>query len=156
MDETSPNKPFRMQLRRWRNAYDAFFAALAAIPPDKREAPNVCGYWSAKEIAAHLAGWHYEAVRRFVDYTAGDTEDRQYDVDAFNAQQVEARAHLNWDQTVADLREIIDILLEQARDISEDRAHAQPAYAGWLETLARDADDHRRQIEEAYPVTRQV
>lgn len=143
--------PFRDLLADWQAAYDALFAALEALPADQREQPGLCGAWNARQLVAHLAGWHYEAFRRYVEITAGDSTDKQYDSDAFNALQVEARAHLDWAQTLEDLREAMDILHTQARDLPEDIAAAEPRYGEWLHGLAADARLHTAQVQAWLP-----
>jgi uncharacterized protein (TIGR03083 family) len=135
----------------WLAAYGNLMAALEALPPEQRERPGLCGTWSARQLVAHLAGWHYEAVRRYAEITAGDPFDKTYDAEAFNALQVEAREHLTWQQTLEDLREVMDILHTQARDLPERLAAAEPRYAEWLDGLARDAREHLDQVRSWLP-----
>jgi hypothetical protein len=137
---------FRALMENWQAAYDDLFATLKAMPPEFREMSGACGTWNPRQLAAHLAGWHYEAIRRYADITAGDPFQKRYEVDAYNALQVEARDHLTWEQTLADLREVIDILRMQALDVPEFRAAVEPRYGEWLVALADDAREHRAQI----------
>ncbi len=140
------SKSFRTLVENWLAAYDALFSALEALPAEKRETPGICGDWNARQLVAHLAGWHYEAIRRYAEYAAGDPLDKTYDTDAFNAIQVEAREHLSWEQTLDDLREAIDILHAQAQTLSERHAAADPRYAAWLDGLIKEARHHGQQV----------
>ncbi|MBN1967230.1 MAG: maleylpyruvate isomerase N-terminal domain-containing protein [Anaerolineae bacterium] len=137
--------PFRRLIEQWLAAYDALFAALDALPPVQRETPGLCGEWSARQLVAHLAGWHYEAIRRYAEIVAGDIADRSYDTDAFNALQVEARAHLTWEQTLDDLREAMDIFRAQALNLPGTGTR-DFRYAEWLRGLTADAETHRAQV----------
>ena len=140
-------RPFTVLLQDWLAAYEAFFALLAIFPAEERETPGLCGTWTARQVVAHLAGWHYEAIRRFAEIAAGDPHDRTYDVDNYNAIQVEARQHLSWDLTVEDLRDAVDILHLQARDLPASIASHDTRYAEWIQYLLADATHHQAQLE---------
>lgn len=142
----SEGKLFRVLVSDWRAACNAFIAALDHLPPNERETPGLCGEWNAKQVVAHLSGWHYEAFRRFVEVATGDPFDKQYDVDAFNALQVEGRAHLTWEQTVSDLLSAIDVLRIQVDDIPDSVARAEPRYGEWMRGLTADLENHRQQV----------
>jgi hypothetical protein len=148
---TPASKPFRALVDEWLAAYDDLYAVLDALTPDQREQPDVWGGWNPRQMVAHLAGWHYEAIRRFSAITAGDPFDPNYNIDQFNTVQVEARAHLDWVLTLDDLREVIDILREQAYDVPEYKAEREPRYAGWLTDLMHHAREHRARIQAACP-----
>ena len=138
---------FSVLLHDWLAAYEAFFALLAIFPAEERETPGLCGTWTARQVVAHLAGWHYEAIRRFAEIAAGDPHDRTYDVDSYNAIQVEARQHLSWDLTVEDLRDAVDILHMQARDLPANIASRDSRYAEWIQYLLDDVSHHQAQLE---------
>jgi len=138
---------FEEQFHRWLAAYGRFLTLLKTIPPDRRDAPGACGTWSIKQIVDHLSGWHYEAIRRFAEIASGDPFDRHYEVDEYNALQVEARSHLSWELTVEDLRDSVDILRMQALDLPPDRASAEPRYADWIQSLTEDVQAHQAEIE---------
>jgi hypothetical protein len=140
-------RSFSALLHDWLAAYEAFFALLEDFPASERETPNLCGTWTARQVVAHLAGWHYEAIRRFAEFAAGDPLDRTYDVDTYNAIQVEAREHLSWDLTVEDLHDAVDILHMQARDLPEVIASHDSRYAEWIQSLLDDALHHQAQFE---------
>jgi hypothetical protein len=137
---------FAALISRWLESFHRFMATLESLPPGLRQTPGVCGHWNAKQIVAHLAGWHYEAVRRFAAIATGDPLHKHYDVDSFNALQVEGRGHLSWDLTLDDLREVVDILRMQAMDVPEVSAVGDFRYAEWLTILAQEFDEHRAQI----------
>lgn len=49
----------------WQTAYDEFFRALDGLPYNRREEPGICGVWNARQVVAHLAGWHQIGLARF-------------------------------------------------------------------------------------------
>ena len=51
-------------LMRWACAARDFLALLDDVPIDLHERPGACGIWSAREVAAHCAGWEWEGARR--------------------------------------------------------------------------------------------
>lgn len=137
--------PFHKLIQDWQAAYDALISDLAAVPAERRDEPGFCGEWSARQLVAHLAGWHYEAIRRYAEIVAGDTLNREYDEDAFNAVQVEARDHLTWEQTLEDLREAMDIFRAQAENLPGTGTR-DFRYAEWLRGLTADAEEHHAQV----------
>jgi len=82
---------------------------LDGVPPEEWETPGVCGYWSVKNIIAHLAS--YERV--LVDVLSSQVRSSQTPAldelfeqgEDFNDLQVNQRAALTPDKTLAEYSE---------------------------------------------------
>lgn len=143
------SESFERLLDEWQDVYRGFFAALDLLPEHLREKPGLCGHWHARQLVAHLAGWHAVALARFAAIRHGDTQHITYstaEIDALNAEHVAARAHLSWTQTVAELRVNMARLYEEARGLLIRRAAHDPRYGAWLRRLSDDARVHTEQI----------
>jgi hypothetical protein len=57
------------------HAHAAFQHVAAALPADRRDQAGVCGQWTPRQVAAHLAGWDREAARALQALLAGAPED---------------------------------------------------------------------------------
>ena len=64
----------------WRD----WMLALEAVDPARREEPGVCGYWSVKNITAHIALWENEIQEHLQRWALGLPK-ADVDVDAMNA-----------------------------------------------------------------------
>ena len=49
-------------------------AMLARIDPQRMEQPGVAGYWSVKDIVAHLTGWRKRTVARLQAAQRGEPD----------------------------------------------------------------------------------
>jgi hypothetical protein len=137
---------FRAALDDWEAAFGEFFAALDTVPALRRNEAGVCGSWSVREIVAHLAGWHAIALSRYADFDAGDPAQVRYDLDAVNAENVTRRAHLDWTQTLAELRVRMGSLREHVEGLIAHGNTGDQRYVEWLHGLAKDARLHAGEI----------
>jgi hypothetical protein len=64
----------------WRD----WMLALDAVDPARREEAGVCGYWSVKDIIAHIALWENE-IHEHLQRWAFGLPKADVDVDAMNA-----------------------------------------------------------------------
>ncbi|HET7055360.1 MAG TPA: hypothetical protein VFI12_02795 [Thermomicrobiales bacterium] len=64
----------------WRD----WMLALEAVDPARREESGVCGYWSVKDIMAHIALWENEIEEHLQRWALGLPK-ADVDVDAMNA-----------------------------------------------------------------------
>jgi DNA polymerase III epsilon subunit-like protein len=125
-------------LARWAESARVFLEVIEGISPELRERPGACGSWSAREVAAHCAGWEWEGARRLRLIAADPAiADAVYDVEAFNAASVAVRARQGWTATLDDLARGSAALGAAAAAIPNNaRAHE------WLTARAADFDDH--------------
>jgi hypothetical protein len=88
-------------LARWAHASREFQTLLEQIPVELREKPGAAGTWSPRQIVAHACGWEQEGAR-WLRLLADNSElpDRTYDVDLFNAAEVEIRQRQSWNATL--------------------------------------------------------
>lgn len=147
--------PFDSNLKRFQTAYAQFFELTEHYPAHLVDVPGACGEWSPRQVVAHLSGWVIEGQRRFNEVLAGDViPSMRYDVDTFNAEQVAARAHLDWNATLIELQSVVSDLDAQAQAIAVDRRTTDSFFAGWLKALAHDVEQHIIQLRQfAEPAT---
>jgi hypothetical protein len=127
----------------------ADFLALAGQVDAARAAePGVCGVWSAKETVAHMAAWDWEGERHFRELHTGETQQRRYEIDAFNAAAVAERADQSWDETLDELRRANMTFAASLANVSPADREAQPAYARWLKAVTGHYIEHTNQIRE--------
>ncbi len=138
-----------IELARWMRACRWFRATLDATPSALRDRPGACGSWSPREVAAHCAGWEWEAARRLRLVAAdGATADAPYDVDQFNFASVAVRARQGWPETLSELDTASAALARAAAAVPDD-----PRTVQWLRGRAADFEAHavglRRWLDEA-------
>lgn len=129
--------------------YSELFELVEKYPAEKRTQSGASGTWSPKEILAHLAGWLVIAQKRYDDFESGDKSNIEYNTaqqDRINAESVAVRSHLNWRQTIAELRLGVFALSSRASDISPEVARSDERYAEWLVGLGNDAKKHIQEL----------
>lgn len=133
---------------RFLDAYETLFKLVDYYPETRRERPGACGEWTPKQVLAHLSGWLVEADRRFTAFEKGDKSDISYaDIaDDYNAHAVSGRAHLNWRQTIAELRLRVFSLATRISNIPDNISRADSRYLEWMDGLTRDCRTHTRQL----------
>ena len=133
-------------LARLHRGYAALLALVEDFPEEKREQPGACGSWTPRQVVAHLSGWLTEALTRYKAIQAGDPTnvhyDWQTDFAGFNQESVAARAGLNWDDTVAELRTLEGAFYDQAQAVTT----ADTRYDEWLDGLWKDCVEHMGQL----------
>jgi len=127
-------------------AHIQFQEVAAALPPHRREQAGVCGDWTPRHVAAHLAGWDREAARALHALLAGAPEEFITDVDAFNAASVVARAHLSWDGTCWDLRQAHESLMQAIGTLIAADLPA-PGYRAWMDGRLADYALHTAHLQ---------
>lgn len=134
----------------WRERYDRRFADLltlaSAYPADLRDREGACGWWSPRHVLQHLSGWLVEGDRRYSDYDAGLQQRVKYDDDDFNAQSVEARKSIDWQASLAELRQAVRVMSEHAHRVTAAQAQADERYRDWMIGLSEDAELHAQQL----------
>lgn len=134
-------------LERFQTAYKDLFHVIRTYPETLREQSGACGFWSPRQVLAHLSGWLVEGDTRFRLYEKEEsTAPKRYDMDVFNAESVAARAHLTWEETINELRSNENILVQHVQKvITRGETHVN-GYAKWLDALAEDCEAHTEQI----------
>lgn len=141
-----PNSDLQHRVDEWHTAYREFFNGLGAIPFGLRQQPGACGEWNVRQVVAHLSGWHAIALAEFELFERGDAPHTTFDDDAVNAENVAARAHLDWTQTLAELRVRLATLADYLDGLIKRGGSDDPRFAQWLQALGDDARDHMTQI----------
>jgi len=151
MATTDPHRTqYDQTLARFYRGYTALFALVEDFPEAKRERIGACGSWTPRQILAHLSGWVTEATQRYSVFEAGDPTSIHYDWEVdyagFNHESVSARAGLSWDETVAELRSLVDRFHTQAQTVTVADAAIDLRYDEWLEGLWKDCVEHMGQL----------
>lgn len=144
---THPPAEYTAALNHVRDAFANLFELVNDYPRDKREQGGACGWWSPKQVLAHLNGWIEEGIRRFHTFDAGVPGGIDYDDDAFNAQSLETRKGYDWQQTLDELRSCFLNLNALASKVDPERATEDPRYTNWLRGLAADCEEHTQQLQ---------
>jgi uncharacterized protein (TIGR03083 family) len=126
----------------------AFTRACADLKPDRRERPGVCGQWSPRQVAAHLAGWDREAARRMRLFLTGPAESVTYDIDAFNARSVAERARLSWEGTLDELHAAFTNLKFAIAVVPPEAATPTSPFVEWVIGRTEDYEFHLKQLME--------
>lgn len=134
--------------KQFEHAYTTLLNLIEAYPADKRERPNACGYWSPKEILAHLAGWLVEADTRYRLYEKDSNPAPKHydDLDTFNRESVEARAPMTWQEQVNELRANYHLIQHHAASVAARAGTPFIGYVEWLESLAQDCTEHTEEL----------
>jgi hypothetical protein len=126
-------------------AHATFQQVAGAISLPRRDAVGVCGAWTPKQVAAHLAGWDREAARALLALVAGAPEDFVVGIDAFNRASVDARLHLSWDGTCLELRLAHESLQHAIDNVIQAQAPAR-GYLAWMDGRLADYALHTAQL----------
>ncbi len=146
--------------QQFQKSYDDLASLLETYPKNKTEESGALGVWSPKQIIAHLSGWIVEATQRYRDIPKNNTPDKTYlDWDAFNAESVASRAHLSWDETVADFKQAVTTWMAEIETISAVMVAQDPRFLEWLtsqnqefQNHASDLRDFIKDISASYPI----
>jgi DinB superfamily len=100
-----------------------FDAATEGIAPDMLESKAICGVWSARDVAGHLADWNDELLSA-AEVGAGQSDEARplvEDGEAYNTSHAEARASQSWAQAKADLDASMERASALLSGIEEDQ-----------------------------------
>lgn len=86
-------------LRREAENWQALWAITRGLDEGDWLVPGAAGEWNLKDVLAHIAAWQEETIRLLPEMArqvvAGIEEPFDYDIDAWNAAQYEARRDLS-------------------------------------------------------------
>jgi len=114
--------------------------AVADLPEADWQTAGVCGYWSVRQIIAHLASFEYALVEA-IDVAGGAASGPHLSAllrngQAFNDAQVAARAALTVAETLAELESTHQLTLARAAELPIERFRQ----AGFLPRYGREYD----------------
>lgn len=137
---------FSEAFENWQRAYHQFCDSVSQIPSEFQKTPGICGEQSAKEVIAQLSGWQREALRRYQDFQNGDTSNKTYNADKFNADSISALSLLNWREVFETLQFTCEDLENTIQQLSSEQREHDPRYADWLVGITDDLEMHTMQI----------
>jgi uncharacterized damage-inducible protein DinB len=101
-------------------AHERFFAALEGFDDTVLETQPICGVWSARDVAGHLADWHNEMIDTLERVRAGQQPKRPIrDIDSWNHDQAALRGIDTWAQAADDLRVAWKRVTDTLADLDE-------------------------------------
>jgi hypothetical protein len=122
-----------------RSNHDTYLATVKSvladverIPESERDTPGVCGYWTLRDMMAHLAFWDGWIANSLASRKRGEQpEPISEPFDVINAREHEKRAHLSWDEVMAEQNRVRELVLPLMIDPGEDPGWS--IYEHWQE-----------------------
>ena len=139
------------------DVHERFFAALASFDDDLLEMQPMCGVWSPRDVAGHLADWNNELMDALDRILAGQQPNRPIqDIDNFNQVQAALRGIQRWKDTSADLRESVERVHETLRRLDDgdlERLGPLPwgtvdRLGGFFRRIIRHSREHAEEAED--------
>ncbi len=122
-----------------------FSRMMHQLAPQHRQQSGVSGWWSPKDVIAHLMGWD-AALHAFITHPEGFDPEPLYDIQAFNAASVAARHDQSWEATIDEWHHCSSDLHTALTTVTADmRIYAR--VCGWVQGRQDDYAHHTRQLE---------
>ena len=91
-------------LDRLQRDWKTFLASFEGLPVSALLEPNVVGWWSVRDVLAHITTWDEEKLKILPLLLEGKLLHRRYSsFNAFNAQEQERKRYLSLDQVKQEL-----------------------------------------------------
>lgn len=127
---------------------ERFDAAASGIDAATLEKQAVCGVWTSRDVAGHVADWNGEFAAA-IEHALGGPAPQGHpieDGELYNTNMAGARSSQSWSEAKADLDASFDRLAAIIERIDEDQL-ATPAMAPWdddstVAALLADASGH--------------
>ena len=107
---------------------------LEGLPPDKMQITGVVGFWSVKDVLAHLVAWESETVTAL-----NQAQNKRVpsimnidDIDGWNDQQYERNARRSLEAILDDFEGVHKMLFKMLSDFDETRLFDVRQYR-WME-----------------------
>lgn len=109
-----------------------FDAAVEGVDVRELETTKVCGIWTTRDVAGHLADWNTELLAAAEHDLGGPTPAEQpiEDGEAFNMSHAEARMGDSWQTAKTDLDSSVQRAADLAARLTPDDL-AVPAFFPW-------------------------
>lgn len=114
--------------------WDAFVAAIQAVPRDRFESPDFAGGWSAKDILGHVTTWEAEGAKAIRHYFLTGRKYTYPDVEEYNASEVARKRALTATVVWAEARRVHQELVTLLEGL--DESHFAPD--GYVARTARE------------------
>jgi hypothetical protein len=120
-----------------REARAEFMAAIEGLTPDEMLQPGAAGYWSVKDIMAHLIAWEAEVITALSRKLSKPYKDapnivKIEDIDEWNMEQYHEHAQRPYDAVLPDFEGVHKHLLLALNDL-EESVLDKPARFDWME-----------------------
>jgi hypothetical protein len=118
---------------------------LALLKPEQMEIGGVCGFWSAKDVIAHLMWWEEITLRWLADAERGivltvPEEGFGWDqFDELNDQYYQIHKDRSLEDILADFRRVQQAILAKVETMSDEELAGGGRYAGMFSDSPADA-----------------
>ncbi len=136
---------FAQKLQEFEQSYQELISLAEQYPEALQTESGVCGEWSAREVLAHINGWLVEAQRRYPRYAKG-TGKVEYNIDAFNNVSVWLRKGRDFEQVLAELRQLSSKMTTMAHEIAPEYLARDDRYQKWLAIFLEEYEVHGTQL----------
>jgi hypothetical protein len=121
--------------------WQALLQTWEGLPENMILQPGAVGYWSVRDVMAHIPAWEEEAMKALPLILEGKPLPRYMGIDAFNARKQESRKHLSLGQIEEELPATHKKLLNYLQKVPES-AFGIPRF---IKRLRLDTFGHYRE-----------
>jgi len=129
-------------LNRLEREWQAFLQSFAGLPDSVLLEPGAVGWWSVRDVLAHVTTWEEESLKALPLVLAGKPLPRYGNIDAFNAREQERKHDLPLEQVRQELATTHQRLISFLKDCPES---AYVTGSRFLHRLRLDTYSHYRE-----------
>lgn len=129
-------------LNRLEREWQAFLQSFAGLPDSALMEPGAVGWWSVRDVLAHVTTWEEESLKALPLVLAGKPLPRYGNIDAFNAREQERKRDLRLEQVRQELAATHQRLISFLKDCPES---AYATGSCFLRRLRLDTYNHYRE-----------
>jgi hypothetical protein len=102
-------------------AREELLTAAALVAPGERTSLSICGEWTLKDIAGHLADWEQVGIKGLRDMAGGRMPQTEHiaDIESWNQAHAAARSDEPWESVWRDLQKVRERLVGILEEMSE-------------------------------------
>ncbi len=116
----------RAKLRdRLEREWKTFLKSFAGLPDSARTEPGAVGYWSVRDVLAHITTWEEEALKALPLILEGKRPPRYGGIDAFNAREQERKRDYSLERIKQELTATHQRLMTFLASLPEDLGVAE-------------------------------
>lgn len=115
-------------------ARDEFLQAISGLTPEQMRIPGAVGYWSVKDVLAHIVAWESEMVTALNQIQLGRVPKIIYidDIDEWNEEQYHINASRSLEAIMEDFSGVHKMLIRMLEDFDEQALTDNRRYT-WME-----------------------
>lgn len=132
-------------LNRIEQGWEIFLESIRGLTDNEMMESGVVGYWSVRDVLAHIATWDQEALKVLPLILEGKPTPgytRYGGIDAFNAKEQEQKRHLSLELVKQELAATHQLLLNFLAELPESAFSPKSRF---VKRLPNDTYDHYRE-----------